>query len=188
LHRFPLVRLSSVIVAIPLLVACLHAADNRDPVAHACCSAPRSPGAQDLDGNGRPDRWQQHGVEHSIEQRDSDGDGRADVTVEYGPRAGHTRIAEDRDGDGQAESVAEFRAGVRVMEQRDSNGDGAPDRWVRKLADGTERHAIDRDHDGFADAVLLYRAGQLVEQRFDRDGDGRFETVGPAPSSGSPQP
>ena len=74
------------------------------------------------------------------------------------------------------------------MEQRDSNGDGAPDRWMRRLADGTERHAIDRDHDGFADAVLLYRDGQLLEQRFDRDGDGRFETVGPAPSSGSPQP
>ena len=69
------------------------------------------PGSQPVDGTRR------------IEQQDTTGDGRFDVTIHY-ERDLKVRIEEDTTADGRADAISTFAGGVIVGREADTTGDG----------------------------------------------------------------
>lgn len=122
---------------------------------------------EDLDGDGRPDRWirYQGGVRHSIAE-DGHARGTPDLRYHFSPDGAQVvRVEIDGDLDGRNDRIFVYENGRVASESLDTDGDGVRDRFDRFDADGyIETRDEDLDGDGQVDVRSTYRAGRLVER------------------------
>jgi hypothetical protein len=122
---------------------------------------------EDVDGDGRPDRWigYENGVRRSIAE-DGHGRGAPDLRYRFSPDGiGVVRVEIDGDLDGRHNRVFVYANGRVASESVDTDGDGVRDRFDRFDADGyIETRDEDLDGDGQVDMRSTYRAGRLIER------------------------
>jgi tetratricopeptide (TPR) repeat protein len=125
---------------------------------------------EDLDHDGRPDRWIAYAGDARRELlEDRSGDGRPDVQVRFAPDAEAVeRIALDPDDDGRPERVFQYADGRLASESRDTDGDGALDRFETFDAAGavTAREE-DLNADGRIDVKSQFKDGRLVSREIE---------------------
>jgi len=122
---------------------------------------------EDLDGDGRADRWiaYRDGVRSEIWE-DGRGGGRPDVHFSFSPDGSRVeRVAIDSVADGRYDRILAYEGGVLATESADTDADGTPDRFDRFDAEGyVETRDEDLDGDGVWDMRSTYRSGRLVER------------------------
>jgi tetratricopeptide (TPR) repeat protein len=125
---------------------------------------------EDVDGDGRPDRWIVYsgGARHELIE-DRNADGAPDVVVGYGPDGEAVeRIELDVDADGVTERVFRYAGGRLASESRDTDGDGRLDR-VESFDAGGDVVAREEDlnGDGKVDVRSTFREGRLVSREIE---------------------
>lgn len=122
---------------------------------------------EDLDQDGRPDRWIAYAGDQRAEIWESGRDtGRPDLRLVFGAAGRRVvRIEIDRDGDGRPEHVLHYSGEELSAEARDTNGDGSLDTFDRLDAEGrVTLREEDTDGDGQIDVRSHYQAGRLVRR------------------------
>jgi tetratricopeptide (TPR) repeat protein len=122
---------------------------------------------EDVDGDGRPDRWVVYaGRARSEVWEDTHHAGRPDVHVIFAPGGDAVARIEFLAGEeGSTERIFHYAEGALVAEDRDTDGDGALDRFDRFDAEGRLRlRREDLDGDGRIDLSSEYRDGKLVRR------------------------
>lgn len=133
-------------------------------------------GAEDRDGDGRPDHWVfESGGKKTREVFDDDANGRPDRTAYYEPDGEKiARIEQDTDGDGAPDSWVINENGKLSQRRADTNHDGQVDSWTFYDEHGQIiRQAQDLDGDGSRDRAELFENGKIARRTEDLDGDGQ---------------
>ena len=133
--------------------------------------------AEDINGDGRPDRRSVFGTSTvSCRALDFDFDGRVDAWVYLDPSGQVRRREHDFDRDGVADEVALYQRGVLVEQQRATSRAGKLDTWHFFEAGKLARTERDSNGDDYVDQWWEYpeqRSRDCPLIHSDVDGDGR---------------
>lgn len=133
--------------------------------------------AEDINGDGRPDRRSAFGTSTvSCRALDFDFDGRIDAWVYLDPSGQVRRREHDFDRDGTADEIALYERGMLVEQQRATSRAGKLDTWHFFKAGKLARTERDSNGDDYVDQWWEYpeqRPSDCPLIHSDVDGDGR---------------